>query len=554
MMKRPLLRRSLPTVAVTACLAACTGLQGPMSVYQTDPLVKILSTDSVFTDTPDTLCVARGENATFQFVVTATADCSALTATVTTGGLGDVAIGWVHEVYNTNPTHDAPDMLTTPDNMYPDPIIDDQEETISPDSHRILWVDIDVPRGTAPGLYRCQLTLKGMRDGREVHTRKRAFVKVYPVDLPEEQGLKVVNWYSPSAVGILGGGEPVAQGSDRYLELLQLIAETAARYGQNCWNVCERPEVRLNADSTDFVLDFTYFDRAMEMLIEHGNLKYFCNSHFGGRFEGAAWSDPMGFNVQYVEDKTIRQAFLPATDPRVKEYVQKYYIQIEAHFREKGWLDICYQHIADEPDNMGTPSQQSWSSVAAMVKEAAPGLRTVDASFECIENQDVSVVLLGPNIESLPALPEGSERWMYTCTGPQGKFANRFIQLPLLKTRILHWINFKYDEVGYLHWGYNYWQFSKDPLHDATPSTEWPGGDCFIIYPGQEKVYPSIRLCAMREGIRDYDLLRMVEAKDPERARAFVNSIILGPDSYEMDTRKFYEVRKEMLSFLSEQE
>ena len=547
------MKKTLSSVLFLAgvLLVSCNAHDASVCIYQTDPLIKVLSTDSVFTDCPDTLCVARGENATFQFVVTSDAALTDLQASVDAKGLGAVKTGWVHEVFNTNPTHDAADMLTTPDNMYPDPIIDDEEECANPGQHRILWVDIAVPHSTKAGLHRCVVSLTAQRDGKTVCVKKRCCVKVFPVDLPDEQGLKVVNWYSPNNVGRLADeGESVAHGSDRYLELLQIIAETAAEYGQNCWNVCETPTLVLNEDSTDFVLDFTYFDRAMEMLIEHGNLKYFCNAHFGGRFQGAAWSDPMGFYAHYVEDKAIHTAFLPCTDPRLKVFVQKYYSQIEAHFRKKGWLDICYQHIADEPDNMGTESQKSWSAVAAMVKEAAPGLRTVDASFECIENQDVSVVLLGNNIESLPPLPEGSERWMYTCTGPQGNFANRFVQLPLLKTRILHWINFKYNEVGYLHWGYNYWEFSKDPLHDVTPSTQWPGGDCYIIYPGHEKVYPSIRLCAMREGIRDYDLLRMVEAKDPEKAREFCNSVILGPDNYNMDTKHFYKVRREMLEYL----
>ena len=295
-------------------------------------------------------------------------------------------------------------------------------------------------------------------------------------------------------------------------------------------------------------------EKVVEMFKEYGNLKYFCNSHFGGRKDGAKWNEAMYFGITTVKDKQLVEDYVPHTDPRLEGFIQSYYSQIEKHFREKGWLDICYQHIADEPDVTGTESQKSWSAVAAMVKKAAPGLKTIDASSEIVENQDVSVVILGQNIETLPAVPEGSERWMYTCTGPQGNYANRFIQLPLIKTRLLHWINFKYNECGYLHWGFNYWGHSKDPLHDVTPNTQWPGGDCDIIYPGKEKVYPSIRLCTMREGIRDYDLLRMVEAIDAEKAKEWCNSIILGPDKYNMDIKHFYDVRRQMLEFLSDKQ
>lgn len=533
-------------------LSACHR-HSSLSIYQVEPLTKVLSTDSVFIDQTDTMWVARGENAAFQFVVTSKQDLANLQATVRARGLGDLKIGWVHQVYNTNVPKGADDLITTPDNYYPDPIIDDETENIELGKSKTLWVDIYVPRTTEAGIYKCQLTVQGETESGISRIRKNFFVKVCPVTLPEEQQLKVVNWYSRSDVKYLDEKKNVEIGSERYLQLLQLIAETGASYGQNCWLIQEKPDLKLNADSTDFVLDFTCFDKAMEMFIKHGNLKFFCNSHLGGRGEGKEWNQGHYFNLAYVKDKKIVQEYVPYTDARLKTFIGKYYSQLESHFREKNWLGMCAQHIADEPDRMGTESQQSWSQIAAWVKEAAPGLKTIDASSEIVDNQDIGVVLLGENISSMPAVPEGSERWMYTCTGPQGNYANRFIQLPLIKTRILHWINFKYNECGYLHWGFNYWQFSKDPLHDVTPSTNWPGGDCYIIYPGKGKVYPSIRLCAMREGIRDYDLLRMVQQVDPRKANAWCNSIVLNPDDYNMDIKHFYQVRREILTFLSQQ-
>lgn len=92
---------------------------------------------------------------------------------------------------------------------------------------------------------------------------------------------------------------------------------------------------------------------------------------------------------------------------------------------------------------------------------------------------------------------------------PRGNFANRYVTLPLIKTRLLHWINYKYDSPGYLHWGFNAWGANGDPFGDVSaPANDWPGGDSHIVYPGYRKLYPSIRLAAMRDGIRDYDLLK----------------------------------------------
>ena len=159
-------------------------------------------------------------------------------------------IGWVHQVYNTNVPKGADDLITTPDNYYPDPIIDDETENIELGKSKTLWVDVYVPRTTEAGIYKCQLTVQGETESGISRIRKNFFVKVCPVTLPEEQQLKVVNWYSRSDVKYLDEKKNVEIGSERYLQLLQLIAETGASYGQNCWLIQEKPDLKLNADST----------------------------------------------------------------------------------------------------------------------------------------------------------------------------------------------------------------------------------------------------------------------------------------------------------------
>lgn len=535
-------------LSASLALVSCSN-PGSLKIYQTDPLQKILYTETEFTDLTDTVRVARGENAVFQFVLTSDENVSGLKATASCKGLPEAKLGWVHDVHNEKPTFGADDMIVTPDNNYPDPIFDDMEENIDSAAHKTIWVDFAIPHGVKAGVYKCKLAVKGG----ELKVTKNFYIKVYPVDLPEEQSLKVVNWYNSYTLNYIDGGEVADNHTARHMELLSTLAKTAAEYGQNCWLVAERPDIILNADSTDFVLDFTPFDNAMEVLIKDGNLKYFCFPHFGGRSD-REWDKPFVFGMTYVKDKALCNKTATADDPDLKVYIQRYCKLLEEHLLKKGWFDIYYQHIADEPALTGTPNQKSWSAVAAMIKEAVPGARTFDASSEIVENQDVSVVILGENIATMPPVQEGQERWMYTCTEPKGNFANRFVQLPLIKTRILHWINYKYNECGYLHWGYNYWNFSLDPLHDVTTQEHtWPGGDTYIIYPsGTGKIYPSIRLCAMRDGIRDYDLLKLVEAKDPEKAKAWCDAVVFGPDSYNLDPANLYDLRRQMLEFLSE--
>jgi Domain of unknown function (DUF4091) len=106
---------------------------------------------------------------------------------------------------------------------------------------------------------------------------------------------------------------------------------------------------------------------------------------------------------------------------------------------------------------------------------------------------------------------------------PQQRCLNRLIDYPLLKVRLLHWLNFRYSFTGFLHWGWNYW--TPEPVKDTQPVIDAntqlpPPGDAFIVYPDRagKSVYSSIRLEAMREGIEDYELLLVLRQKNPAAA------------------------------------
>jgi hypothetical protein len=140
---------------------------------------------------------------------------------------------------------------------------------------------------------------------------------------------------------------------------------------------------------------------------------------------------------------------------------------------------------------------------------------------------------------------------------PQGDYANRFIELPLIKTRLLHWINYRYGATGYLHWGYNAWRDDVDPFENPAPDhpagrTILPAGDAWIVYPGRDGSLDSIRLEAMRDGIADHELLCMLGERDPDAARRLAARHILDFDEYECDVEIFRATRRELLTLLAE--
>ena len=148
---------------------------------------------------------------------------------------------------------------------------------------------------------------------------------------------------------------------------------------------------------------------------------------------------------------------------------------------------------------------------------------------------------------------KGDEVWFYTCCYPRGPYPNRFIEQPLLKTRLLYWMGFKYNADGYLHWGFNYW--NADPYYETTApgtGTLLPGGDCWIVYPGDRKFLRSIRFEQMRDGLEDLTLLQMLTEKNPAVARWLVDSTVTNWWVYIGNPDVYRSTRRDLLKALAE--
>lgn len=88
---------------------------------------------------------------------------------------------------------------------------------------------------------------------------------------------------------------------------------------------------------------------------------------------------------------------------------------------------------------------------------------------------------------------------------PKGSLPNKTVDVPLIESRILHWLNYRFGLKGYLHWGFNSW--TDDPYNA-------PGqhrGDGWRVYPKKDGLINSLRWEQMRNGIQDYEYLWMLE-------------------------------------------
>jgi hypothetical protein len=129
---------------------------------------------------------------------------------------------------------------------------------------------------------------------------------------------------------------------------------------------------------------------------------------------------------------------------------------------------------------------------------------------------------------------------------------------PLIKTRLLQWLDFRYGFTGFLHWGWSYW--TPDPILDTQPvindnATLLPAGDSNIVYPdrGRMSVYSSLRLETMLQGIEDYEMLTALKAKDPAAAARLSQEAVAGLTDYVRDPGKFRAIERELLEALSKE-
>ena len=90
--------------------------------------------------------------------------------------------------------------------------------------------------------------------------------------------------------------------------------------------------------------------------------------------------------------------------------------------------------------------------------------------------------------------------------------------MPSHRERILGVQMYKYNIVGFLHWGYNFYncQYSYYPI-DPYGTTDGdgfvPAGDTFQVYPGKDgEPVESIRMMVFDECIADMRALKMLES------------------------------------------
>lgn len=142
----------------------------------------------------------------------------------------------------------------------------------------------------------------------------------------------------------------------------------------------------------------------------------------------------------------------------------------------------------------------------------------------------------------------GEEWWMYVCMGDTPGLAYNSTGI---QNRATTWRAYKEQTKGFLYWAVNAFS-SLSPLR-VRP--ELPAGDGVLVYPGApfdcNQPVVSLRLERFADGLEDYDLLTMLEAKKSrQEALAILEAVYRGPGSVVVKGSSVDEFKKNLLNAL----
>jgi len=401
-------------------------------------------------------------------------------------------------------------------------------DTVEQPTHG-LYLCWRIPADAAPGVYEGLTTITIGKETAEIPTT----LTVHKVQLPEYRRLKTTNWYY--GIGEHFGVKPF---SDEWYALLEKYYMLMIRTRQT--HVIIRQYAVITEENGKYSFDFTHVKRVIETALRAGfqtlELDHLCIRNYVDLEKYWLFYSPEGKKIyaDTPEGYSFLAQFLP-------EWVK--------FLKENGWYDISIQHIGDEPT---AEMSDDYRIICSMVRKFMPGMKFFDAvcypdlagSVDCWVPLSATYEKRRETLEQFRAL--GDEIWQYTCCDPGGHWLNRFIDKELLQPRLLHYGNYLYNLTGYLHWGFNAFQYDMEGLRKTANAISadgvncWPAGDSHICYPGNKNgPWMSIRAEQMRLGCEDCELLWMVEKADKRKADTLCKTVMRAFDDYTVDVDVF---------------
>ncbi|MBA7572090.1 hypothetical protein ES708_13865 [subsurface metagenome] len=410
-----------------------------------DPLKKVFPETSYFPFERATADVARGEHASFQFVLRSGLPMENVSVSVVAPQQRDTKLdgiktGFVGFVPVTRPTPSpGRDYLNSVSGYYPDPILENPVMDVKPTVTQPIWVTVKIPENTETGNYIGEVIITGKLAGKKFSLSKTINIQVFEPVI-QKTSLWVTNWYSIDNLSRINEGVEFEDYSDDYWKYARIMAKKMAEYRQNVVMISPLDAANYKVKNGRWSFDFSNFNKLVNIMIEEEAIGRIEGGHIGRRgFQD--WSGPFVVKIPREKEGKWELDTISIYQDEAKNFYGQFFPALETNLKDNGWLDIYMQHIADEPIRS---NRDSYVEITTFVNSLVPDMKIIEACHT--RDLDGVIDIWVPQLNFLnddfdfyrEQMEQGKEVWFYTCLAPQENYANRFIQQPLIKTRILH--------------------------------------------------------------------------------------------------------------------
>ena len=255
-------------------------------------------------------------------------------------------------------------------------------------------------------------------------------------------------------------------------------------------------------------------------------------------------------------------------------YNQKWFAYITSlrnYLAGLGYLDRSYFYMANEPQNQADYDAIAWYS--RYLKAAAPDLRlmvseepkpAITGNVNYVQDGQVDIWLTYAGFYDPAAAADreanhGESSWLYYLESVVAPYSNPFtLDHPGIDSRLLGWQFWKYRLRGLAHefvidWSINPWTTPSPTANNGFTNLLYPPSTTNTAIPygsNNQRPVPSIRLELMRDGLEDYEYLRVMNAASipaagvTNVADAQVDKVIGGVASYTQDATFLANLRR----------
>jgi hypothetical protein len=388
---------------------------------------------------------------------------------------------------------------------------------------RPVWISVDVPRDAEAGDYSGTIEVNSLKG--EATLALKLTVQNQALPVPHDWAFRLDLWQNPWAVAWYYQLEPW---SDEHKEMLRkhlkLYADAGGKYittyavhspwSDNSYWIEGGMIDWIKTANGQWEFDYGIFDQYVEL------------SMACGIDEAITIYTPVpwGYRFRYKDEQSGDYRF-ESWEPASAEFKNVWNVfldDLKAHLTQKGWLNKTYLGINENPLDVTL-------AAAKVIKAHSKEWRITYAGDW---HPELTSLLddYSPIVTSEPSPKELKERiakgftttWYVCCTPPK---PNNFVFSPPVEGRYIGWYTAAYGYDGFLRWAYDAWP--ADPMRDAR-HTLWPAGDCFLVYPGGNS---CIRFEKLREGIADFEKIRIIREKASRSANPKVKTLLKSLDA-----------------------